>query len=273
MSNRPVRSVAQGFDKLGKAALASFLQNKDVAAADAKETGIIDTFRKAAAKGFGSPEQSIPSSLADVTPGTELVPGGGFRVPAVPPDKQAFINALLGNRDTARFGAELGFQDIFREPQETFTPVYDSQGNIVGQRNSLTSEVTKDPRAPKTAKTLDQIRAEAQARAEGGAAGGKPPAPSVSRDFVLPLLQKRMKGEQLTPDERAAFDLYTRTGVIDQLLRDALGGAAGADAGVNPFASDETTRLRQAREALAQGAPRAEVERRLRTMGVDPSKL
>ena len=129
-----------------------------------------------------------------------------------------------------------------------------------------TSVLAKEAERP----SLESISAEAQARAEGAAEGGKPPAPSVSRDFVLPLLQKRQRGEKLTPDEQAAFDLYSRTGLLDQLIREAMGGAV---AGGNPFATDETTRLRQAREALEQGAPRAEVEKRLRDMGLDPSKL
>jgi len=34
-------------------------------------------------------------------------------------------------------------------PQETFTPVFDSEGNIVGQRSTLTGKVESDPRTPK----------------------------------------------------------------------------------------------------------------------------
>ena len=151
LNNRPVRSVTQGLDKLGKAALAAFLQSKIGSAADAKEAGFITGFQDAQAAGGGAPERSIAPSLADITPGTELDPSGGFRTPAVSPDKQAFINALLGNKETARFGARLAARDIFNDPQETFTPVFGSGGEVVGQRSSTSGRVVADPRTPKGA--------------------------------------------------------------------------------------------------------------------------
>jgi len=42
-------------------------------------------------------------------------------------------------------------------PQEQFTPVFDKQGNILGQRSSLTGKVVEDPRTPTTLKTTAPI--------------------------------------------------------------------------------------------------------------------
>ena len=41
--------------------------------------------------------------------------------------------------------------------QETFTPVYDGDGNIVGQQSSLTNKVVTDPRAAESAETFTPV--------------------------------------------------------------------------------------------------------------------
>jgi len=65
------------------------------------------------------------------------------------------------SEDQVRFGPR--GQEIARgvvkptTPQERFTPVFDKQGNILGQRSSLTGQVVKDPRTPATLKTTAPI--------------------------------------------------------------------------------------------------------------------
>lgn len=51
--------------------------------------------------------------------------------------------ALQSVNQTVQFGQQLGFL----KPVEQFEPVVDEQGNIVGQKNLVTGQVVKDPRA------------------------------------------------------------------------------------------------------------------------------
>lgn len=47
---------------------------------------------------------------------------------------------------------------------------------------------------------------------------------SIANAVALPILQKVQAGQTLTPGELAAWDMYTRVGLVDQLLRAAMPG-------------------------------------------------
>jgi hypothetical protein len=109
--------------------------------------------------------------------------------------------------------------------------------------------------------------------------------PNSFHSIVAPILQKvRDKGSSsLTPQEREAFDMYVRTSPMDQIMRGAFsGGAPGAPPaapGAPPPTSSngrpatEDDAISQAKAAIAGGADRAAVERRLRGWGYSPSRL
>ncbi len=115
LSPRQIRHPAQGFDQLGKAALAVFLQKKEAEKAEEKAAQRNEERQAVLAVGQGTPEQSIAPALADSTPGTELDPSGGFRVPGTPPDKQALARALAGSNFTDF--QNTGLAQLFKEPK------------------------------------------------------------------------------------------------------------------------------------------------------------
>ena len=224
LSERPIKHPLQGFDRLGKAALAAFLKKQDKDEEEEKQAGITKTFQEALAAGQSTPEQAIAPALADVTPGTELDPGGGFRVPAVPGDKQALINVLLGNKDTVRFGAELGFNDLFKDPEERFEPVFGPQGNIIGQRSSTTGQVSSDPRTRKS-KLLTAEEEEQEIRID---VATQKPTKATMGDRKVALLNKwraAQEGRGVWDNmDQAEWDMIIRADPMDILRRNLLQG-------------------------------------------------
>lgn len=104
--------------------------------------------------------------------------------------------------------------------------------------------------------------------------------PTIGSDFLLPLLQKQLRGEPLNPNERAALDLYARVSPLDQMIRSATGAPSmppsaipSPGAGAPGPQGSKAVTLQQARDALAAGAKRSDIDARLKSMGIDPSEL
>jgi len=88
---------------------------------------------------------------------------------------------------------------------------------------------------------------------------------TFSEQFALPLLQKVQSGKALTKPEQTAWDMYSKVGFIEALLRGSMSV---------PPPSNEDTLLGQARDALNSGKiNRGKAERILKENGVDPGKL
>ena len=148
-----------------------------------------------------------------------------------------------------------------------------------GYRQSATGALEYIPGGPADPKVAASLRTPRE-----------PDKPSIAGDFALPLLMKRARGETLSQDEQSAWDMYSKLGVLDQILRnvapdlgtaeptadEALASPSGDHPSTERGAPSETEKakaLAQAREAIAAGRSRAAVEKMLRDMGVDPAGL
>ncbi|MGE0653431.1 MAG: hypothetical protein AB7P12_17065 [Alphaproteobacteria bacterium] len=104
--------------------------------------------------------------------------------------------------------------------------------------------------------------------------GGAKADPVSAADVMGPIYAKLARGEELTAGEQSALDQYRRTSEMDQFFRDAETNAAAPPSSLPEWATGaEKAILDEAKAALAQGAPRAAVEQRLRERGIDPAKL
>jgi hypothetical protein len=95
--------------------------------------------------------------------------------------------------------------------------------------------------------------------------------PTVSSEIILPILQKQLQGIELTENERTAMDEAKSIGLIDQIIRSAVGGNPLSTQGAS--FTDEETFLQQAREALASGRDEGQIKAKLRSMNIDPNRL
>ncbi len=120
---RPVSGIAQGLAGLGADFLTKRAQGKAIEEGEAKTTARNKAQSDALAKILGTTGPGRDSAIAEILGGGQLNDAPGLR------------NLLI----------EQSLQP--REQQETFEPVTGPQGNIIGQRSSLTGQVIADPRA------------------------------------------------------------------------------------------------------------------------------
>ena len=220
-------------------------------------------------------------------------------IPTLPPEVQATARAfpeVFAKEWGAQMFAPAG--SVMTPEQETATFGEDKPGtyyNMPGEAPKLIEGTAP----PKPGATIEAYNLAVEQGYKGtfmqyqtdiaaaGRAPDEPDKPTLS-DFALVLLNKRAAGEQLTPDEQAAWDMYTRVGIIDQLMRGAVNPAATTPA-PNPFdpaatmptetpaatitPEAEATALAQAREAVSAGRDEAAVKAMLKEMGIDPGKL
>jgi len=109
----------------------------------AQERQIIQTIRDRASKGIASPalQKILELPIERRVVGLEQRKTIATDVKTISENEQKELDRESTERiATARLAAQPG--------QETFTEVKDAQGNIIGQRSSLTGKVVTDPRTP-----------------------------------------------------------------------------------------------------------------------------
>jgi hypothetical protein len=187
---------------------------------------------------------------------------------------------------------ERGFQRE-RDAQQAATladTVTDASGRVYGVRRSgeaFNLGITapeKDSPAPRTreVKRGDALVTEewdqaARTWREIGTAPRTERAASYA-DFLIPLAKKLAGGGDLSKGEQRAVDLLQRTDVLDQLINRAMSGTGlsgppASSSSTTPDDAGDEQIIREARDAIARGADRNAVRRRLRELGVDPAGL
>lgn len=87
---------------------------------------------------------------------------------------------------------------------------------------------------------------------------------TVEEEIILPILQKKLSGKELSREQQDTWDLLKNVGLIDKIMRDMpLPGASVED----------QTIYDQARAAIASGKDPDAVKNKLRELGGDPSRL
>lgn len=85
---------------------------------ETRRGGVASTLRDAVAALRGTPDitNALAPELADIVPGAELSPGGGFQTvtPGDPGGVDAMIDVLVKNLDLAPLGAQLGLSEALR---------------------------------------------------------------------------------------------------------------------------------------------------------------
>lgn len=265
LSGGPVYHPMQGIGRIGQALAGAYLGRVARDEQEAEQSKSARALGEAAALTAGGRPGGMQSTGG----------AGGDQVadvPTVSPGLAGLQEALrvhAGNPGVMRAVPQL--MQLAQAYEKDRTPTYQklSPGEelwSVPKTGGTPERVAQGPEKPKARPLTSEEKAEygippdavAQWKPDGSMnVVFKPPAPpqpprdSVSADFVLPILRKVQAGEQLTPEDQKAFDMYTRTSPMDQLFRSLMPQQSSAAPSAAPAGAPLATAPAQAAPAAA----------------------